>query len=145
MSWTSYPSVEEVYINQRITQKNVTFKLCQGLWRKRSDTRSAWSRGINTARAGKGKNRFYWGKKIPCLRLVCVKVIWRADLDVEGTEARTQGRELSRPGLDWKRGLTGTRVWAFLKRAMSNHWSVLPKGVMWSHLCFAKIFLTSVC
>lgn len=64
--------------------------------------------GINTARAGKGKNRFYWGKKSPCLWLVCVKVIWRADLDVEGTEARTQGRELSRPGLDWKRGLIGT-------------------------------------
>lgn len=114
MSWTSYPSVEEVYINQRITQKNVTFKLCQGLWRKRSDTRSAWSRGINTARA-EGKNRFYWGKKIPCLWLVCVKVIWRADLDVEGTEARTQGRELSRPGLDWKEGSLGPGSGPFSK------------------------------
>ena len=50
-------------------------KRCAGLSDKRTAGRAMETVPGPAARAGKGKNRFYWGKKSPCLWLVCVKVI----------------------------------------------------------------------
>lgn len=59
-----------MYIDQRITQINVTFKLCQGLWGKGTDAGRADGRGINVFREGweegewvlPGKEESLWGR-----------------------------------------------------------------------------------